>query len=122
MSSAQELLDRADELLTQGSRSSNRIACWVARTALEETVNRLLDLKNSDPGQCSMASRLTCLEIAYIDVPQLAETAEYAWAGLSQASHQHAFRLDPTAVECRHLISLVQQLIQRTNEAALALP
>lgn len=120
MSTSLDLLDRGDELLAKGSRSSNRIACWLGRRALEDIVDDLLELRQRHPGESSMASRLTCLEIAYAGQPDVVETAEYAWAGLSQASHQHAFQLDPTATECRHLISLVRRLADRLSEAGLS--
>ena len=86
----------------------NRMACWLARSALEEAVrNRLLE-RGRPTGTASMRTMLTCLEVAYADDPALVDGAEHAWAGLSNACHRHAFQLSPTAQETQRLIDTVR--------------
>jgi hypothetical protein len=59
-----------------------------------------------------MRSKLTVLQVAYEqDHPDVAVRAEYAWNGLSQVCHHHAFELTPPASEVRHLIGLVAALL-----------
>lgn len=90
---------------------SVRAACWIARNALEEEVRRLLLAKRLDPGRASMRSQLSCLEASYRDEnPSVVLDAEYAWARLSAAAHHHAFELDPSITEVRHLLNLVSNL------------
>lgn len=57
-----------------------------------------------------MASLLVCLQIVYEDAPFVAERADFAWAHLSSACHQHAFELNPTATEALRLLDLVGEL------------
>ncbi len=55
-----------------------------------------------------MHVQLICLESAYLEMPSSpASAARHAWAGLSGASHQHAYELAPTIAEVGHLIDLV---------------
>jgi hypothetical protein len=96
--------------LSVGKTHSIRAACWVARSALEVVVSDLLAQRSYSPGDASMRSRLSCLEVAYADRPALVLTAEYAWSGLSNACHHHAFQLSPSLAEARHLVGLVGQL------------
>lgn len=105
------LLAQADRLLTgqlDVRAHSLRSACWLARTALEDAVRELLVAKGHDPGEASMRSLLSCLEVAYRrEHPELATHAQYAWDGLSRAAHHHAFELSPTPADVRHLTDLV---------------
>jgi len=39
------------------------------------------------------------------------ERVSYAWAGLSRASHQHAYELSPTSSELVAWIEVVEQLV-----------
>lgn len=113
------LLEQAESLLGNPSipaQHRGRAACWLARAAFEEAVGDLLLANGNDPGWASMRTKLSCLEAAYFTArPDLAAQAEYAWALLSRASHQHAYELSPTAAECRHLIQLVNVLISTTS-------
>lgn len=108
--SANAILEQARGVLDGTSQSRNRVACWLARSALEECVRDLLIAKGRMPGDATMASLLTCLEIAYQDDPQVADRADFAWARLSNACHQHAFELSPTASEAANLIEMVAEL------------
>lgn len=93
-----DLLTVAAIYLDATTGDSARTACWCTRRALEQIVDELL---LQDGWQCSaaaMSSRLTALRVTH---PDASEQAAHAWDALSQASHQHAFRLDPTVTEVR---------------------
>lgn len=110
LAQAQQLLDGELEVRSH----SVRAACWLARNALEDEVRALLNAKSLDVGEASMRSMVSCLESAYRDDdPDLVFRVEYAWAGLSRASHHHAFELDPSAAEVRHLIEVVESVAGR---------
>lgn len=112
MNSAAALLDRAREVHAGAGTSSTRIACWIARAALEAAVADLIRAKELDPGdRSSMRSRLSCVQSLYGNRPQIVEAAEFAWAGLSQACHQHAFQLDAVPSEVAHLMDLVERVL-----------
>lgn len=65
-----------------------------------------------------MRSKLTVLQVAFGPDDALPARAGYAWSGLSQACHHHAFELAPTVSEVRHLIQLVGTLVDDVNDAA----
>lgn len=104
------LLDQAYAVLESGDAHSNRAACWIARAALESVVDELLEGRRRAAPGATMRSRLTVLEVAYDHDPEVPALAQYAWTGLSKASHHHAFELSPGVVEVKHLIGLVRQL------------
>jgi hypothetical protein len=89
---------------------ARRCACWLARAALEDLVRQQVEARGLGTGHGSMRSLLTCLEVATSDTPDLARSARYAWLGLSQAAHHHAYELAPTVSETRHLVGLVDDL------------
>ncbi len=111
MISAESLLEQATVVLAEATPYSNRAACWIARAALESAVDDLLASQDRDAAEATMRSKLTVLQVAYwnsqANVPAV---AEYAWSGLSQACHHHAFELTPAASEVQHLIDLVRKL------------
>ncbi|MET3962813.1 hypothetical protein ABIE44_002747 [Marmoricola sp. OAE513] len=114
MSTAAALLAQARDL--QAGTGSSRIASWIARAALEEAVDDLLRAQDCDPGtDSSMRSRLSCVQSLYADRPEVAEAAEYAWSGLSQASHQHAYLLDAVPSEVAHLMDLVGRVVSEQH-------
>ncbi len=93
-----------------------RAACWLARAALEDALLGLLRDRGCDPGRASARSLLTCLQSLYgDDDPDLVLRAEYAWSGLSAASHLHAYELTPTLAEVCHLIDLVTALTRHPS-------
>lgn len=107
------LIDRARQLLAarHASVPARRGACWLARAALEDAVRELLHVRRFHPGDASMRVQLACLESAYDEMPTSpAITARHAWAGLSEASHHHAYELAPTVSEVGHLIDLVSRV------------
>lgn len=111
-----DLLELARNHLAGTSPHANRMACWLARSALEDAVNDLLAATGLDPGpEASTRSRLTCLEVAYRDRPGLVSGAEYAWSRLSEACHQHAFQLSPSHSEATHLIDLVELVVDASG-------
>ena len=107
---ADALLDQAERILHGTSPNRNRMACWLARSGLEEVVrSRLIEL-GVLTGAASMRSLLTCLEVATADEPSVAQRAEYAWSRLSSSCHHHAYELTPTATEAERLIGVVRGL------------
>lgn len=101
------LLELAATQIAGKSPHSNRMAAWLARTALEQTVHDLLVARGVEPGRASGRARLACLEVAYDDSPDIAARAQYAWTRLSEACHQHAYQLSPTYQEVQHLLDAV---------------
>lgn len=88
---------------------------WIARAALEEAVGDLIRARDLDPGSGSgMRSQLSCVQSLYENTPEVVEAAEYAWVGLSQASHQHAYLLDASPSEVEHLLDLVASVLHVT--------
>jgi hypothetical protein len=105
------LLEQATSVLAETTSYSNRAACWIARAALESTVDVLLASQDRDAAKATMRSKLTVLQVALEKThPQVPALAEYAWNGLSLACHHHAFELTPAASEVQHLIDLVTKL------------
>ena len=105
-----ELLVLARAQLDASGSHSNRMACWLARAALEETIDRLLEDADVTCGErASGRSKLSCLEVAYADSGVPAR-AQYAWSRLSEACHHHAYELSPTHSETQHLVDLVGAL------------
>lgn len=113
--SAATLVEQAQTLLDGNAPERNRMACWLARAALEAALRERLDARGRPSGAASMRSVLTCFEVAYADAPALVDGAEHAWAGLSNACHHHAFELSPTAAEAQRLIDTVRLVAQATN-------
>ncbi len=112
MTTAGSLLEQASSVLRQATAHSNRAASWIARASLETAVDDLLALKHRGAPGAAMRSRLTILQVAFADDDATVPArAEYAWQGLSQACHHHAFELTPSASEVQHLIDLVGTLI-----------
>lgn len=112
------LLAQADGLLSRGDqvgRQALRIACWLTRAALEQRVDELLAAKGWAADRATMRTRMSCLESAYVDEPELVARAEYAWAALSRVCHQHAYELGPTIIEARQLGTVVAELGTQPN-------
>jgi hypothetical protein len=111
VSTAAALLQQASSVLNSPSGHSNRMACWIARTALEAAVDNLLGARQRSAPSATMRSKLTVLQVACGPDDEIAARAHYAWTGLSVACHHHAFELAPTATEVRHFISLVGTVV-----------
>ena len=111
MSTTAALLQQASEVLNGAGGHSNRMACWIARAALEAAVDNLLGARQCSAPDATMRSKLTVLQVACGPDEVIAARANYAWTGLSRACHHHAFELAPTASEVHHLIYLVGTLV-----------
>jgi hypothetical protein len=118
MSTSEPLLVQASAVLGEATAYSNRAACWIARAALESAVDDLLDTRHCSAPEASMRSKLTLLQVAFGQDDGVPARAGYAWNGLSQACHHHAFELAPTVSEVRHLIHLVDTLVADAAKAA----
>ena len=111
MTSGVELMAHARELLAHGDAHSARMACWLARAALEEAVSATLSERGIDVGDASMRSRISCLQ-GLDEAGQItADRIGYAWSRLSSACHQHAYELSPTAIEATQLLDSVNTLL-----------
>lgn len=105
-----DLLELAETQLLSPGPHSNRMACWLARSAMEDIIDELLATKGFHPGErASARSKLTCLEVAY-EGTAIPRRAQYAWSRLSEACHQHAYQLSPTYSETEHLVHLVRSV------------
>jgi hypothetical protein len=111
-----DLVELAAAQLEQGDANASRRACWLARSAMEQRLDALLDAKDIEVGpRASTRSKLSCLEVAYADDadhPDLAHRAQYVWSRLSEACHQHAYQLSPTASEAAYLVELIRSIRQ----------
>lgn len=83
-----------------------RAAAIMARSHLEGVVVESCRRVGADVPEASMRSRLIIWRQLGDDA-QAVEMASLAWAGLSQACHQHAYELTPAVSEIRHLLGLV---------------
>ena len=104
------LVEKARQQIEAQDPYSLRRACWLARTALEGVITELLKIKGVAADRASERAKLSCLEGLYVDDRALAHRAEYAWSRLSEACHQHAYELAPTYPEVQHLVGLVAEL------------
>lgn len=90
---------------------SVRAAAWVTRSVLEDLIRRLVEAKECEPGYASTRTLLGCIDVLYADeAPHIASLAQYAWDGLSQASHHHSYELAPTHAEVTALVELVDDV------------
>lgn len=122
MSDSEELLRQASSVLAEATAYSNRAACWIGRAALEGVVDDLLVAYQRDAPDATMRSKLTVLQVAYEQDPDVVMRAEYAWNRLSQACHHHAYELTPAGSEVRHLLDLVATLVGRVSSNKYVLP
>ena len=95
-----------------------RAACWLSRRGLEDLLTELLLARSVDPGTGNTRSRLICLATAYADQPRLVTALTTAWDQLSRACHHHAYELDPTSTEARHLLTSLQRVLTHLRTAA----
>lgn len=107
--SAQALLSLAAGVLDGSVRLARvapaRVACWLARRALESLVAELLRTRSLDLGDSSMRSRLICLSVAYGDRPGLVTDVSNLWDQLTRNCHHHAYELTPTVGEAQDMVS-----------------
>jgi hypothetical protein len=108
---ARNLLERTDAA-TAGLWP--RATALLVRQALESALDDFWRMRAAGVERCSMRAQLLCLA-HYLDDDELAESASYAWAGLSRACHQHPYELPPTSAELLGWLSVVQHLVQRVT-------
>jgi len=106
------LLDYADQLLdgtvTLGLRGP-RTAALLARRAFEDWLDEFCASWTPNVGpRPSTASKLVVLEA--FRGAALGERAKRIWYQLSVVCHHHAYELQPSASEVRHLVSAVRAL------------
>ena len=109
MTAAGEDMLLAEAVFVGTATERHRMACWLARSALENAVEQLVVGAGWELGTASMRSRLTVLRVLH-DQPEVAAQAHYAWARLSQACHRHSYALSPTYMEVRDLLDQVAAL------------
>lgn len=105
-----DLLDQAGRVLKQRGTGgySPRMAAFLARRALEETIDsRYQALVGSEPPM-NVRSKLVILRV--LDTPEAADRAAYAWNRLSNACHLHAFEMQPSVAEVERLCEIVSEL------------
>ena len=113
MTDCSDLLDYADQVLDGkvplGS-SAPRTAALLARCALEAWLEEQSDewMSSSLPTP-STRSKLVALEVLRED-PSLGDRARRVWSALSRAVHHHAYDLQPSTAEVRHLVGEVRGL------------
>jgi len=108
---AAELISSAQSVLSSKGTSglSSRMAAFLARQALEEVVSqRCAKLRASAP-RSPMRTKLLVLRA--LDDPHQADVAAMAWNRLSNACHVHAYEMQPSISEVRHLCSVVDSLL-----------
>lgn len=106
------LLDYADDVLdgriALGPRAA-RTAALLARMALEAW------LEEQSASWCAVAAKPPTMNSKLIVLGRIrgaavGERARWVWHSLSRAVHHHAYELQPSAAEVRHLVSKVREL------------
>jgi|SRR5580693_2523110 hypothetical protein len=106
------LLDYADEVLdgtiALGPRAA-RTAALLARLALEDWLNE----QNASWSAANVKAPTTNSKLVVLGIVRGAEVGERArrvWHSLSRAVHHHAYELQPSPAEVRHLVGQVRDL------------
>jgi len=117
-SSARDVLGMAHGLLGRADPDTAglwpRASALLASRALETSMRGLWERRALDLQRCPMRVQLICLR-TYLEDTDLAARAGHAWSALSRASHHHPYELAPTADELRGWLSVVEELIQKTE-------
>lgn len=112
MTGRTELLNYADEVLDGviplGPRAA-RTAALLARLALEDWLNeQSASWCASGAKPPTMTSKLIVLSRK--NGTDVGERARRVWHALSRAVHHHAYELQPSSTEVRHLVGQVRKL------------
>lgn len=91
-----------------GSGNSARLAAFVARQAVEESVDERLKVVGAECAGASMRTRLAILRS--LDGAERTAQVEFAWNQLSACCHHHAYELALTVGEVRVLCERVARL------------
>jgi len=111
LSKARELVERSDPM-TIGIWP--RATALLARQALEGALDSFWRRRAPGLEFCSARAQFICLPV-HLQDRDLAESASYAWFGLSRACHQHSYELPPTSSELLTWIGTIQELIARVE-------
>lgn len=107
------LLDYADEVLdgtiALGPRAA-RTAALLARLALEDWLNEASASWASTTGAKPPTTNSKLIVLTRKLGPEVGERARRVWHSLSRAVHHHAYELQPSAAEVRHLVGQVRDL------------
>ena len=108
-------LDYADRLLDGefglGARTP-RTAALLARSVLEEWLNEQ-SASWSSPTLGYPTTRSKIVALGAIRGAAIGERTRRVWHALSQAVHHHAYELQPSVSEIRHLVGAVRELQQQ---------
>ena len=117
-----ELLSAADDLLAAPPPDlSGRWPLAVAilcRQALEAAMEQVYLLRAPGLNHATFRAQLLCLR-QFVD-RELAARVDHTWSELSNACHQHAYELPPTAGELARWFDTVEELVRATAEPAAA--
>jgi hypothetical protein len=112
MTNSAEFLDYADRLLDGefglGARGP-RTAALLARTVLEEWLDEQ-SASWSSPTLGFPTARSKIVALATIRGTSVGERTRRVWHALSRAVHHHAYELQPSVSEIRHLVRAVREL------------
>lgn len=107
---ARELVDRPDgDLIGLWPRAG----AFLARRALEESLDELWAKKAPGLEAASARAQLSCLPSYLGNDTDLAADVIYTWNVLSDACHHHPYEVGPTAQELHARIDVVERLIAR---------
>jgi hypothetical protein len=108
-----ELLQHAYALIDDPPRVFQarwpRAVALLARQALEASLQNLWLKRDVKVGWASERAQLLCLPVV-LGNARLAADTTLAWNALSEASHQHAYDLPPTAGELTGWLDTVDEL------------
>jgi hypothetical protein len=96
-----------------------RAVALLGRQALESSLADLWAKREVKIGWASERSQLLCLP-QVLNNRRLAEDTTLAWNGLSEACHQHAYNLPPTAGELASWLEIVDDLRRAVDSVPAA--
>jgi hypothetical protein len=107
-----ELLEYAEQVLdgtvSLGARGP-RTAALLARRAFEDWLDELsASWSTQVVSDRSPTTSSKLVALGALQGMELGEHAKRVWHGLSRAVHHHAYELQPSAVEIRHLVGQVR--------------
>lgn len=94
-----------------------RAAALLARRGLEEALDRLWLRRVPGLERASARAQLACLP-DYLGDAGLAWEIVFTWSALSNACHQHAYELAPTATELERRLDVVSRLVSKLELSA----
>jgi hypothetical protein len=112
MTDRTELLGYAEQVLdgtvSLGARGP-RTAALLARRAFEDWLDELsASWSTQVVSDRSPTTSSKLVALGALQGMELGEHAKRVWHGLSRAVHHHAYELQPSAVEIRHLVGQVR--------------